>query len=232
MNAVERHLISDRDGIIRLLAPPFDRTSCDPGYIKGYVPGVRENGGQYTHAALWVVRALVGLGRNERAAQLLEMLSPVCHARTEPEVARYQVEPYVVAADVYGEPPHVGRGGWTWYTGSAGWMLRVALESLLGVTIENGRTLVVRPGVPKTWHGYRVTLRPPGCDGSYSVEVSNPSGLGSEVSEAYLDDFPIPFADGGIEVPLVSDGKAHRVRLILGSASGIAAPGAFSDTKA
>ncbi|MGH7447734.1 MAG: GH36-type glycosyl hydrolase domain-containing protein, partial [Longimicrobiales bacterium] len=120
LDALEEHLVSEEDGLIRLLTPPFDRTPHDPGYIRGYLPGVRENGGQYTHGALWAVRALAEAGRVERAASLLEMLSPVSHTRTPQEVAVYQAEPYVIAADVYGEPPHVGRGGWTWYTGSSG----------------------------------------------------------------------------------------------------------------
>src|SRR5439155_564918 len=128
IDAVERELVDEHAGLVRLLTPPFDRTAHDPGYIKGYVPGVRENGGQYTHAALWVVGALAALGRRERAAALLQMLGPVHHTRTAEAVAVYRVEPYVVAADVYGAPPHVGRGGWTWYTGSAGWMYRTALE--------------------------------------------------------------------------------------------------------
>ncbi|HYR08218.1 MAG TPA: hypothetical protein VEQ60_10635, partial [Longimicrobium sp.] len=141
LDAMERHLVSERDGIIRLLTPAFDRTPHDPGYIKGYLPGVRENGGQYTHAALWAVRALAQAGRTERAARLLAMTSPVSHGRTPDEVAVYQAEPYVIAADVYGVEPHVGRGGWTWYTGSAGWMFRVALESVLGVTLRGGDAL-------------------------------------------------------------------------------------------
>src|SRR5262249_11805834 len=150
MDAVERHLVSERDGIVRLLAPPFERTSHDPGYIKGYPPGVRENGGQYTHAALWVVQAMAELGRADRALRLLEMLSPVLHGTTPEQADRYRVEPYVIAADVYGVDPHVGRGGWTWYTGSAGWMLRIAVESLLGFRIEGdeGR---LRPCVPSDW---------------------------------------------------------------------------------
>src|SRR5690606_4187172 len=132
LDAMEEHLVSEEEGIIRLLTPAFDRTPHDPGYIKGYLPGVRENGGQYTHGALWAVRAVAEAGRTERAARLLEMISPVSHGRTPEEVATYRVEPYVIAADVYGVAPHVGRGGWTWYTGSAGWMYRVALESVLG----------------------------------------------------------------------------------------------------
>jgi cyclic beta-1,2-glucan synthetase len=136
---------------------PVPDTPHDPGYIKGYVAGVRENGGQYTHAALWVVRAFAELGRRDRAATLLKMLSPVSHSADPESVRRYQVEPYVVAADVYGVEPHVGRGGWTWYTGSSGWMYRVALESVLGVRLEHGQKLVVRPCIPDDWPGFTLS---------------------------------------------------------------------------
>src|SRR5262249_42752203 len=158
------------------------RTAHDPGYIKGYVPGIRENGGQYTHAALWVVRAMAELGRRDRAAALLEMLGPVHHARRREAVELYQVEPYVVAADIYGVQPHVGRGGWTWYTGSAGWMLRVALESVLGVTLEGGHTLCVAPRVPDEWPGFTVKLRLPDGRTRYEIEVRNPGGDAAAVT--------------------------------------------------
>ncbi len=148
LDAAEAHLVSPDDGMIRLLTPPFDRTPHDPGYIKGYLPGIRENGGQYTHAALWLVRAEAEAGRRAHAADFLDMLTPVWHGGSAERAATYQVEPYVVAADLYGVAPHVGRGGWTWYTGSSGWMLRVALESLLGFTLEGGHTLVLRPRIP------------------------------------------------------------------------------------
>src|SRR6185295_2301922 len=146
----ERELVDEKAGLIRLLTPPFDKTAHDPGYIKGYVPGIRENGGQYTHAALWVIRALAELGRRERAATLLEMIGPVAHT-TPGGLPVYRVEPYVVVADIYGTPPHVGRGGWTWYTGSAGWMYRVALESVLGLTLESGKVLRLAPRIPDGW---------------------------------------------------------------------------------
>ncbi|HEU0053809.1 MAG TPA: protein ndvB, partial [Longimicrobium sp.] len=175
LDALEEHLVSEREGIIRLLTPAFDRTPHDPGYIKGYLPGVRENGGQYTHGALWAVRALAKAGRRERAARLLAMLSPVSHGRTAEETAVYQAEPYVVAADVYGVAPHVGRGGWTWYTGSAGWMFRVALESVLGVTLEGGRFLRIAPCVPAEWPGYTVTWRHPG-GGTYEIAITQRGG--------------------------------------------------------
>ncbi len=216
MDAVERELISERDGIIRLLTPPFDRTSHDPGYIKGYLPGVRENGGQYTHAALWVVRAMAELGRNDRAAALLDLLNPIRHSADAAGIARYQVEPYVICADVYGAPPHVGRGGWTWYTGSAGWMLRVALESVLGLNLEEGKTLVVKPCVPDEWPEYSVRYRVPGGSTVYTITVRNPDGRAGGVVRATLDGAVLPVAEATARVPLTNDGGEHRVEIVLG----------------
>ncbi len=212
MAAVVRELVDADAGLVRLLAPPFDRTPHDPGYIKGYVPGIRENGGQYTHAACWVIRAMAELGWRDRAARLLERLTPVWHA-ARAEV--YAVEPYVVAADVYGVPPHVGRGGWTWYTGSAAWLYRVALESVLGVTLAGGTTLRVRPCVPDDWPGYTVRLRRP--DGStWTVEVRNPDGCAEAVRAVWVDGGPGAVQDGAARVPLAADGRAHRVTVTLG----------------
>ncbi len=215
MAAVEQHLVSESEGIIRLLTPPFEHTPHDPGYIKGYVPGVRENGGQYTHAALWVVRAFAGLGRRDRAARLLGMLSPVERAATPERVARYGGEPYVIAADVYGAPPHVGRCGWTWYTGSAGWMLRVMLESILGLGVEGGRTLVIRPCIPAEWPEARITLRPPGLDSVYEVRIVQPGGGVGRVTEAAADGAPVPIEGGAARVPLAAGGN-HVVTVTLG----------------
>jgi cyclic beta-1,2-glucan synthetase len=213
MDAVENQLIDEREGLIRLLTPPFEHTRHDPGYIKGYVPGVRENGGQYTHAALWVVRALAELGRRDRAARLLEMLSPVSHTRTPDRLATYQVEPYVVAADVYGAAPHVGRGGWTWYTGSSGWMVRVALESVLGVRLQRGRILCVRPCIPAEWPGFELTWR---MDDGTTVEIVVRNGAQSGcVRDARLDGAPVEIADGTARIPLPRDGRAHRVEIGL-----------------
>jgi len=216
IDAVERELVDEGAGLVRLLTPPFDRTAHDPGYIKGYVPGIRENGGQYTHAALWVVRAMAELGRRERAAALLEMLGPVHHARTPEAVTVYRVEPYVVAADVYSAPPHVGRGGWTWYTGSAGWMYRVALESILGVGIEAGDTLRVRPCVPDAWPRFAVRLRLPDGRTSYEILVENPEGNAAAVVAASVDGEPALLEDGAARIALRRDGAAHDVRLRLG----------------
>jgi cyclic beta-1,2-glucan synthetase len=213
MDAVERQLVDEEAGLIRLLTPPFDRTPHDPGYIKGYVPGIRENGGQYTHAALWVVRALAELGRRDRALRLLERIGPVHHARSAAAVEVYQVEPYVVAADIYGVAPHVGRGGWTWYTGSAGWMYRVALESVLGVTLSRGDTLCLRPRIPDGWPGFRVWLRLPDGKTRYEIEVRNPDGDARAVSSVV----PGAVVEGMARVPLVRDGETHPVVVILGA---------------
>ena len=158
MEALDTHLVKREAGLVQLLEPPFDRTSHDPGYIRGYVPGVRENGGQYTHAAVWAAMAFAALGDRERAWELARMINPVNHAADPAGTAVYKVEPYVVAADVYGVPPHVGRGGWTWYTGSAGWMYRLLSESLLGVHRHGDRLRIV-PCVPASWAGYRMELR-------------------------------------------------------------------------
>jgi cyclic beta-1,2-glucan synthetase len=216
MNAVERHLISEKDGLIRLLTPAFRDTPLDPGYIKGYVPGVRENGGQYTHAALWVVAAMAELGRNDRAAALLDLLNPIHHARTPSEVSRYQVEPYVIAADVYGEDPHVGRGGWTWYTGSAGWMLRVALESVLGIRLEGGRTLCVKPCVPDEWPGFTVRLRLPEDGTRLTIRAQNPNRRARAVVAAAIDGRPAAIEHGVARIAIARDGAEHEIEMTLG----------------
>ena len=216
MAAVEHHLISDADQLIRLLTPPFDTTANDPGYIKGYIPGVRENGGQYTHAALWVVRALAQLGDNDRAAELLDMLNPISHTRTPEAVERYRVEPYVVAADVYGTAPHVGRGGWTWYTGSAGWMYRVALESVLGLEIEAGNMLRIAPCIPHDWPEYTIEYRVPGTATQYEIRVLNPIGDASTVVAVVLDGRTLAVEAGTARVPIVRDDSKHRIEITLG----------------
>jgi cyclic beta-1,2-glucan synthetase len=208
--AVESRLIDDRCGMIRLLAPAFDRTPNDPGYIKGYLPGIRENGGQYTHGVLWVVRAMAEMGRGTRAVELLKMLTPVWHTSTTERTNVYQTEPYVVAADVYGEPPHVGRGGWTWYTGSAGWMFRVAVESILGLSTDKGRRLVIDPSISSAWPECRLTYRLP--DGTtYEITIENPSGNERGVKAATVDGRPADVLDGKALVPLARDGQRHLV---------------------
>jgi cyclic beta-1,2-glucan synthetase len=220
MDAVERHLISKDAGIIQLLAPPFEHTPNDPGYIQGYPPGVRENGGQYTHAALWVVAAMAALGRNDRVAALLEMLGPVSHTLDAHKVAVYQVEPYVVAADVYSEPPHIGRGGWTWYTGSAGWMYRVALESLLGFKLEAGETLLLEPCIPDDWPRFSLMYRLPGDETQYKITAINPEGCARRVVSASIDGRPARIECGAARIPLERDGRVHKVEVVLGPKDG------------
>jgi cyclic beta-1,2-glucan synthetase len=210
MTAVDDHLVRLDAGLVLLLAPPFDDTVLEPGYIKGYLPGVRENGGQYTHAAAWAVIAVAALGQGERAAELFGLLNPINQARTATEVERYRVEPYVVAADVYAEPPHVGRGGWTWYTGSAGWLYRAGLESILGIRLR-GTRLVIDPCIPPAWNGFSVALRYRAT--RYDIRVENPRGVSRGVAALEVDGIPV---GGPATVPLVDDGGAHAVRVVLG----------------
>ncbi len=214
LDAVEEHLIDRDAGIVRLLTPPFDKTVNDPGYIRGYVPGVRENGGQYTHAALWVVKAIAEAGRCDRAALLLEMLSPVSHSRTETKAMRYRAEPYVVAADVYGAEPHVGRGGWSWYTGSAGWMLRVGIESIFGIRLVDGEALEVAPCIPFSWPEFRVRYRHPESGSTYRIHVR--SGGGRRITGARLDGEDLDVGEGSVRIPLSKDGATHEVEVVLG----------------
>ncbi len=216
LDAMEMHLVSESEKLIRLLTPAFDKTPHDPGYIKGYLPGVRENGGQYTHGVLWGVRALAEMGRTERATKLLEMLSPISHGRTPEEVDVYRVEPYVIAADVYGVAPHVGRGGWTWYTGSAGWMYRVALESLLGLTMVEGDHLELRPCVPESWPGYSVRMRLADKRTRYEIVLTRAaSGVGE--TQVHVDgaDVSDAVSDGAARIALVKDGGVHLVEIAL-----------------
>jgi cellobiose phosphorylase len=158
MDAVYARLVRRDHALIQLLDPPFDKSDLDPGYIRGYVPGVRENGGQYTHAAIWTAMAFAALGDSRRAWELTSMINPVNHGRTAETAAIYKVEPYVVAADVYAVAPHTGRGGWTWYTGSAGWMYRLIVESLLGLKLE-GDKLHIAPCLPAEWNEFKLTYR-------------------------------------------------------------------------
>jgi cellobiose phosphorylase len=209
MSAVEDRLVRDADQMILLFTPPFDRGPLEPGYIKGYVPGIRENGGQYTHAATWVVLATALLGRGKRALELFALLNPVRHGATPEDVARYMVEPYVVTADVYGAPPHTGRGGWTWYTGSASWLYRVGLEAILGFH-KRGDRLRIDPCVAPDWPRYELTYRHRSA--IYHIVVENAAGTGRGVRAVTVDAHAVP--DG--EIPLMDDGKTHEVRVELG----------------
>jgi cyclic beta-1,2-glucan synthetase len=213
MEAVQQRLVRESDGLILLFDPPFDKGVLEPGYIKGYVPGIRENGGQYTHAATWVVLATALLGQGERAAELFGLLNPIHHADLPEKVARYKVEPYVVAADVYGRPPHTGRGGWTWYTGSAAWLYRVGLEAILGFH-QRGSRLEVKPCVPPGWPQYEITWHYRSA--TYHVVVDNSSGSGGGIRSLTVDGRAVP--TGAID--LADDGQRHEVRLTTAARSG------------
>ena len=212
MDSVRSALISRGSQLLLLLDPPFDRSAQDPGYIKGYPPGIRENGGQYTHAAVWIVMALAQLGGGDEVAELFHLLNPINHARTARHAERYRGEPYVMAGDVYGRHPHAGRAGWTWYTGSAAWMYRAAVESMLGLR-RRGACFSVAPCIPSTWPEYEVVWRV--GDTRYVIDVSNPDRVCRGVSRARLDGVDVdPSA-----IPLVSDGTHHHVQIALGTPS-------------
>jgi cyclic beta-1,2-glucan synthetase len=222
MDSVRSQLIRRGPGLALLLMPPFDRGVEQPGYVKGYPPGIRENGGQYTHAATWVVMALARLGAGDEAVELFHMINPINHTRTPPDVDRYKVEPYVMAGDVYAHPAHVGRGGWTWYTGSAGWMYRAGLEQILGLT-RRGSTFRLDPSIPSSWPSYSITWR--FGRSRYGIEVENPEHRCRGVREAWCDGVAV---DPGA-IPLVDDGAVHHIRAVIGgpkerveSAAGVA----------
>ncbi len=204
MRSLDERLVREEERLILLFTPPFDRTPRDPGYIKGYLPGIRENGGQYTHAALWAIWALAGLGEGERAESLYRMINPILRVATQDGLDTYRVEPYVISADVYGLPPHVGRGGWTWYTGSAAWMYRLGLEGLLGLRRE-GERLWFEPHLPAAWEGFALSYRY--GDAIYQIRVS----LRAESDAIVLDGEPLP----GHELPLQADGREHQVVIQL-----------------
>jgi cyclic beta-1,2-glucan synthetase len=211
MAAVNEYLVRRADGLLLLFTPPFDHTPLDPGYIKGYPPGIRENGGQYTHAALWSVIAFAMLGDGNQAFDLFSMLNPINHANTRAAVHRYKVEPYVVSADVYATAPHVGRGGWTWYTGSAAWMYRTGLESILGFRVR-GAMLLIDPCIPSAWRGFEIVFRYRST--RYDIAVENPRGVSRGVTRVEVDG--VAMAGTGAPIPLKDDGATHRVRVVLG----------------
>jgi cyclic beta-1,2-glucan synthetase len=212
MAAVEKYLVDRNNGLVLLFTPPFDRASPDPGYIKGYLPGVRENGGQYTHAAIWSLIAFAALGDGDKAGELFAILNPINHASTRAGVYRYKVEPYVVAADVYAEPPHVGRGGWTWYTGSAGWLYRAGIEWILGFRLR-GTRFYIDPCIPRAWRNFEITFRY--HSSRYEIAVENPQGVARGVSSVELDGASL--AAGSMHIEIADDGATHHVRVVLGA---------------
>ncbi len=210
MESVERRLVRRESGLLLLFSPPFDRTPLDPGYVKGYVPGIRENGGQYTHAAIWSVVAFAMLGEGGKATDLFNLLSPIHHTSGRADLHRYKAEPYAIAADVYSEPPHEGRGGWTWYTGAAGWLYRAGLEWILGFR-KRGSALCIDPCIPEDWKRFEIAYRH--GDTLYRITVENPNGVCRGVSRVSLDGALLP---GGALVPLADDAREHDVQVVLG----------------
>lgn len=208
MSSLEDNLVSREDGIIKLLAPPFDKGESEPGYIKGYIPGVRENGGQYSHAAVWAVIAYAKLGKGNKAWELFDLINPINHTDTVREQARYKVEPYVMAADVYAAAPHTGRGGWSWYTGAAGWMHSAGIENILG--FKKGETLIIDPCIPQAWEKYSLKYRY--NDTVYDINIKNPHGVSKGVERISVDK---KFFAGN-QISLVDDGKVHVVEVIMG----------------
>jgi len=211
MSAVDSQLVSRSDGLVKLFTPAFDRTRHDPGYIKAYPPGIRENGGQYTHAAMWSTLAFALLGDGDRAGELFSILNPINHASTRAAIHRYKVEPYVVCADVYSSPELVGRGGWTWYTGSAGWMYRTAVEGILGIHLRGG-ILSIDPCIPRAWPGFEITYKH--GRSRYRIAVENPRGVSTGVSRATLDGREM--SGTPCEITLADDGTYHYARITLG----------------
>jgi cyclic beta-1,2-glucan synthetase len=216
MDAVRSMLIDRGSQVIMLLTPPFDSSAQEPGYIKGYPPGVRENGGQYSHAAAWVVMALAKLGGGDEVMEMFHLLNPLNHTRSTTDALRYQAEPYVLAGDVYSRAPHAGRAGWSWYTGSAAWMYRAGLERILGLR-RRGSAFTVAPCIPASWPGFSMTWRVDGA--TYEIEVENPDRVCEGVAEVLLDGTPCDPE----RIALLADGRTHVVRVMLGSASGLGA---------
>jgi N,N'-diacetylchitobiose phosphorylase len=215
MDAVEEYLVDNEHALIRLLWPPLDKTDHDPGYIKGYLAGIRENGGQYTHGILWFIRAMAELGHGSRSVELLRMISPISHTRTRDQLSVYQTEPYAVVADIYSVSPHEGRGGWSWYTGSAGWMFRVAVESILGLSIVDGKQLRIRPSISAEWPTCRLAYQLPQCKTRYVVTIRNPNGQQSGVQSAQCDGRSLKIDDGAAIIDIENDGCQHDVQVHL-----------------
>ncbi len=210
MNSVREYLVRYGDDLVLLFTPPFDKTERDPGYIKSYPPGVRENGGQYTHAAIWSVIAYTLLGEGDQAMELLRMLNPVKRTNTRTGVYAYKVEPYVLSADIYSESPHARRGGWTWYTGAAGWYYRAGLEYILGLQVR-GDKLVFEPCIPKTWRDYSIVYQYKNT--RYEITVENPNGLSRGIGLLELDGESQLNSNS---ISLQDDGQQHQVRVVLG----------------
>jgi cyclic beta-1,2-glucan synthetase len=212
MTSLEKNLIRRNEGLVLLFTPPFENTQPSPGYIQGYPRGVRENGGQYTHAAVWSMMAFAALGNGDKAGELFKLLNPIRRSGTRADIHRYKVEPYVMAGDVYSEPPHAGRGGWTWYTGSAGWMFRAGVESILGFHLR-GTTVLMDPCIPRSWPSFSLSFRY--HSSRYDVVVENPDRTSRGIKSATMDGHAVR---GGAEIHLTDDGQVHQIRIVMGPA--------------
>lgn len=210
MSSFNKHLVLEKEQLVLLFTPPFNYGGTYPGYIQGYPPGLRENGGQYSHAAMWAVEAFALLGDGNQATKLFAMLNPINHALDHQAVARYKVEPYVVAADIYSQPPHRGRGGWTWYSGAAGCMYRAGLEGILGVK-RRGDTLRIKPAIARTWSGYQLNIKIDGSD--YQISVHNPQRRSQGISHVEIDDKPVQHRDTSVDISI--DGKSHKITITM-----------------
>ncbi len=211
MESVREYLVRYGDDLLLLFTPPFDKTDRDPGYVKSYPPGIRENGGQYTHAAIWSVIAYAMLGEGDQAAELLRMLNPIKRTTSRTGVYAYKVEPYVIAADIYSEAPHARRGGWTWYTGASGWFYRAGLEFVLGLQLR-GNSLIIEPCIPKSWPGYSLFYQHQ--DTRYEITVENPNSATRCIAMLELDS-ELQLA-GSNSIILKNDGQLHCVRIVMG----------------
>ena len=212
MQAVYERLIKTNEKLALLLTPPFDKTALEPGYIKGYPSGIRENGGQYTHAAAWAIIAFAMLGKGDKAHEIFALVNPINHGQTADELEIYKTEPYAIAADVYSNPQHVGRGGWTWYTGAAGWLYRAALENILGFQ-KHGEILSIVPCIPSDWKEFEITYRHKTA--TYHIRIENPHGVcgGSVMIELDGDEL------SSNRIQLVDDGQEHNVNVTLRGAA-------------
>ena len=208
MESLENHLIDKENEIIKLLDPPFNKTKMEPGYIKSYLPGVRENGGQYTHASCWVIYAFTKLGFGDKALEFYRMINPIEHSRTKDKARKYKVEPYSIPADIYGAENLAGRGGWTWYTGSSSWFYKIGIENILGLRIEN-KTLRLEPCIPKDWKEYSIKYRYKNT--IYNIKVKNPNGKNTGVEKLFLDGKDIEEK----QVKLVDDRRTKEIEIIM-----------------
>ncbi len=209
MESLENHLVDKENGIIKLLDPPFYNGKLEPGYIKSYLPGVRENGGQYTHAAIWAIIAESMLGNGNKSNELYKMINPIEHARTKEAASKYKVEPYVISADIYGAGNLIGRGGWTWYTGSSSWFYKTGIEYILGLKIEKG-ILSLNPCIPKEWEEYQIRYK--FGRSIYNIKLKNPNGKNKGVKTFKVNGNEIEEK----KIKLEDDGKVYEIEVELG----------------